>query len=136
MSQNTGLYQDAANNIVNAYRHISHDVVAVYVSLHTNPPGEDGDNNPSVGDPSLKLVSFDAPTNGGLVLANSPIWTNGGTTETLRYALAWDGPDGFGTDEPQWCAQLTTPQSWADEDTYTLDSFGLQLVPIVVDDGS
>ncbi|ODR15923.1 hypothetical protein [Mycobacterium gordonae] len=136
MAVNSGLTLYSANALLNTFRNQSFAVSSVYVMLHTNPPGEFCEDNISVGDPSLKLVNFSAPTLGALVLSASPIWTNGGTSETLRYLSTWDGPTGPGTDEPLWVVALTTPQAWADADTYTLDSLGLVLAPILQDDGS
>jgi hypothetical protein len=128
-----GLGVDNANNILNAYRNVSHGVAAVYVMLHTGDPGVDGEDDISEGDPSLKLINFAAPTIGALEASSTPIWTNVDTTETLTHASAWDGADGPGTDTLLWTVELTDPQSWIDEDTYTLDEFGLVLTPIAAD---
>lgn len=131
-----GLGVDNANNMLNAFRANAHSVAAVYVMLHTGDPGEDGDDNISDGDDSLKLINFAAPTSGQLTSSSTPIWTNDDTNETLTHASAWDGSDGPGTDTLLWTAQLTDPQSWADGDTYTLDEFGLVLTPIASTEGS
>jgi hypothetical protein len=136
VSIDVGLAELCANNILNAFRHVAHDVTAVYVQLHTGPPGEDGDNNISVADPALKLVSFDAASHGSIDISSSPVWTNDAHTETLTHISTWDGSDGPGTDNLCWAAQLTDPQNWSDEDTYTLDNLSLTLVPIITDDGS
>lgn len=128
-----GLHVDAANGVLNTWRGISRSVSSIYVQLHTGDPGADGEDNISVGDPSLKLVNFSAAANGTLAISSSPVWTNGGTSETLRYVSTWDGPDGPGTDECQWSAQLTTSQSWAEDDTYTLDELGLAFTPLMDD---
>lgn len=133
MTVNAGLAELCANSLLNTFRHVSRDIATVYAMLHTNPPGEGGGNNISAGDSSLKLLSFSAASGGGIALSSSPLWTNVDTSETLRYLSTWDGPDGPGTDDLQWVAQLTTTQSWADGDTYTLDECGLILTPIVTD---
>ncbi|WP_094359891.1 phage tail fiber protein [Mycobacterium marinum] len=132
----TGLHVDNANSLLNVFRAVSYSISSIYVQLHDEDPGADGEDNISAGDDSLKAVNFSAAAGGALALSTSPIWTNGGTSETLRYITVWDGPDGPGVDACLWAAQLTTPQSWADTDTYTLDSMGLAFTPIMDDPGS
>lgn len=129
-----GLSETCANNILNAFRHIAFDITAVYVQLHTGDPGVDGEDNISVGDPSLKAVTFSAAATGAIAISTSPLWTNADTSETLTDFSVWNGPDGPGTDDPLWANPLTTPQSWADTDTYTLDELGLTLTPLMADD--
>lgn len=136
MAVNSGLTIYCANKLLNTFRAQSYSVSSVYTMMHTNPPGEFAEDNISAGDPSLKLVNFANPTIGALALSASPIFTNSDVNETLRYVSVWDGPTGPGTDNPLWAVILTTPQSWDDDDTYTLDSLGLVLAPILQDDGS
>jgi hypothetical protein len=131
-----GLHTLCANAVLNAFRHVSHDVTTVYVQLHTGLPGADGEDNISVADPSLKLVSFGAAVHGSIDISASPVWTNDDHTETLTHITTWDGSVGAGTDDCLWAAQLTTSQNWSDGDTYTLDNCSLTLTPLMTDEGS
>lgn len=128
-----GLHLTCANALANVFRHVSYDIPATFVQLHTGDPGEDGEDNISGADPSLKAVSFSAAANGGIELSASPIWTNDDLSETLTHISVWDGPDGPGTDEILFSVVLTVSQAWQDHDTYTLDELGLAFVPIMAD---
>lgn len=136
MSGEVGLGVDTANAMLNAFRHVAHDVLAIYVMMHTDVPGGDGSDAISVGDPSLKAMTFSAAAGGNLALATASTYTNDDTDEVLSHVSVWNGPDGPGTDMLQWTAELSESQAWSDGDTYTFDDFGLVLVPIASDDGS
>jgi hypothetical protein len=56
-----------------------------------------------------------------------PVWTNGGTTETISHISVWDA---ITTGNFIYSAALTTPQAWVSTNTLTLTSLAVSLTPI------
>jgi hypothetical protein len=101
---------------------------ATYAKLHIGDPGAAGAGNAAVGSTTRVVFTFAAPSGNAIAMTGtSPVWTNGGTSETLSHISVWDaitvGNFGFS-------AALTASQAWASGNTFTLTSLTLSLTPI------
>jgi hypothetical protein len=56
-----------------------------------------------------------------------PVWTNGGTSETISHITLWDA---ITAGTFQLSGALTTPQAWASGNTFTLSSLTISLTPL------
>lgn len=101
---------------------------AVYAALHISTgPGAAGTSNNSAGSTLRVAVTEGAASGGAIALTNSPLWTNGGASETLTFISLWDAL----TSGNFLCSlQLTSSQAWAATNTFTLTSLGISLTPL------
>ena len=122
---------NVADKMLNALRGVSFNNSALYVKLHTNvgDPGVAGAGNPAAGSVTRVVVTLAASTGTGSVAitGTNPVWTNGGTSETLGYISVWDA---ITAGNFLWSAAITTPQAWASGNTFTLTSLGMSLAPL------
>jgi len=105
----------------------SFSVGARYLQLHTGSPGYYGTANISVGNTTRQSVTFGTPSNGAIVVTNSPNWTNTGHQETVTTVSLWDASSGG---HFLRSIQLAAPVTWVGTNTLRLDAFGLSLSPM------
>jgi hypothetical protein len=102
--------------------------VATYVKLHTADPGSAGATAAAVGSATRVVVTFAAPSGNAIALTGTnPVWTNGGTSETLTHISVWDA---ITTGNFLWSAALTASQAWVSTNTFTLTTLGVSITPI------
>lgn len=102
--------------------------VGSFVKLHTADPGAAGATAAAVGSTTRVTVAFAAPSGNAIAMTGTaPVWTNGGTSETLSHVSVWDA---ITTGNFDWSAALATPQPWASGNTFTLTALGVSLSPI------
>jgi len=56
-----------------------------------------------------------------------PVWTNGGTTETITHISSWDA---ITAGNFLFDAVLTAAQAWVNTNTFTLTSLTISMTPI------
>ena len=116
-----------ANAMLNGIRNTSFAVAATYVQIHTADPGASGTNAVSVGSTTRPAIAFAAASSGALALTGTaPVWTNGGTGETITHISIWSA-NAAGTF--YWSSTITN-KTWASGDTLTLTACGLSLTPL------
>jgi len=99
-----------------------------FAKLHVGDPGAAGANNAAAGDATRKAVNFAAPSAGSMSLTGTaPVWTNGGTSETLSHISVWDASSAGNFD---YSAALSATQAWASGNTFTLTALTFSLTPI------
>lgn len=102
--------------------------VATYVKLHTADPGAAGATAAAVGSATRVVATQSAPSGNAIALSGTnPVWTNGGTSETLSHISVWDAITAGNFD---YSVALTTPQAWASGNTFTLTVLGFTFTPI------
>lgn len=103
----------------------------IATKLHTADPGAAGAAAAAAGDTTRKTVTFAAPSGGtprAIALTGTlPIWTNGGTTETLTHVSNWDSTSAGNF---LWSAALSATQPWIASNTFTLTTLGVSITPI------
>lgn len=100
----------------------------VYVKLHTADPGASGTTGAAAGSTTRPAVTWSAASSGTLTMTGTaPSWTNGGTTETLSHISFWDASSAGNF---LASAALSSTQSWANGNTYTLSAQGWSLSPL------
>ena len=101
--------------------------VATYIKLHTADPGGTAVTAPSAN--VTRVVATLGNASGGAIAitGTNPVWTNGGTGETLSHISVWDA---ITAGNLLWTAAITTPQAWASGNTFTLTSLGMSLAPL------
>lgn len=101
---------------------------ATYVKLHTADPGAAGAAAAAAGSTTRVVATFAAPSGNAITLTGSqPLWTNGGTSETLTHVSVWDA---VSTGNFLFSAAVTVSQPWASGNTFTLMSLSMSLSPI------
>lgn len=99
-----------------------------YIKLHVGDPGAAGANNAAAGDTTRKAQGFAAAASGSKSgTGTAPVWTNGGTSETLSHISCWDASTAGNF---IFSAALTATQAWASGNTFTLTSISVSLTPI------
>lgn len=100
----------------------------LYAGVHTGDPGSAGTANVSVGSTTRLAITMGAAASGSQSLSSTPpVWTNGGTSETLSHITVWSAAT---TGTFYYSAALTTPQAWASGNTFTLTSLTVSLTPL------
>lgn len=103
-------------------------VAGTFVKLHTGDPGAAGTSAAAAGDTSRKAVTQSAAATGAIALnGTAPVFTNGGTTETITHISVWDASTA-GTF--LYSVALTTPQAWVSGNTFTLNTLGISIAPL------
>lgn len=117
-----------ANAMLNGIRNTSFALAATYAQIHTAAPGAAGTTAVSVGSTVRPGLSFAAAASGSIAMTSTaPVWTNGGTTETITDESIWSA-NAAGTF--YWSVQLTAPKGWASGDTLTQNTCTLALSPL------
>jgi hypothetical protein len=99
-----------------------------YFQVHTGDPGAAGTTSVSSGDATRKSVTFASAASGSKSMnGTNPVWTNGGTSETLTHVSLWSASSAGSF---MLSGSLTSSKAWASGDTFTLTSFTISLAPI------
>ncbi len=102
--------------------------VGLFAKLHIGDPGAAGVNNAAAGSTTRVAVAMAAPSGNAIAMTGTPpVWTNGGTSETLSHISLWDALTVGNFD---WSAVLTTPQPWASGNTFTLTNLSVSVAPV------
>lgn len=103
-------------------------VAGTFVKLHTGDPGAAGAGNAAVGS-TTRVAVTQAAASGGAIAQNgtSPVWTNGGTSETLTHISVWDASSAGNF---LYSVALTASQAWVSTNTFTLTSLGVSISPL------
>lgn len=123
----------SAVNLANVWLNILRNVTgtaipAVFVKLHIGDPGAAGAGNAAVGSTTRPAITWSAAAGGVLAMTGTaPLWTNGGTSETLSHISFWDNATAgnfLGS------AALAATQAWASTNQFTLTAQGWSITPI------
>jgi hypothetical protein len=103
-------------------------VAGLYVKLHTADPGSAGATAAAAGS-TTRVACTQAASSGGAIALNgtAPVWTNGGTSETLTHISVWDASTAGNF---LYSAVLTAPQAWVSGNTFTLNTLGASITPL------
>jgi len=102
--------------------------VGAFIKLPTADPGAAGATAAAVGSAVRVAITYAAAAAGVKSMNGTlPVWTNGGTTETITHISSWDAVTA-GTF--LWDAVLTAAQAWVNTNTFTLTSLSLTMTPI------
>ena len=102
--------------------------VATYVKLHVGDPGAAGANNAAAGSTTRVVATQSAPSGNAIALSGTlPVWTNGGTSETLTHISVWDA---ITAGNFNYSVALSASQAWAVGNTFTLTTLGFTFTPI------
>ena len=98
--------------------------VAVYASLHTDNPGDNGANEVSGGNPAYvrKAITWSSASGGAIDSSNQPVFDVPGST-TVAYVGLWSASSGgtfYGSAD-------VTDEVFANQGTYTLTDFECNL---------
>lgn len=103
-------------------------LAANYAKLHTADPGSAGATAAAVGSATRVVLTLAAPAGNAIALTGTnPVWTNGGTSETLTHISLWDA---ITTGNFILSAALTASQAWVSTNTFTLTGLTVSLTPI------
>lgn len=93
--------------------------------IHTGDPGAAGTSNASVGDATAKSFTWAAASAGSKAkTASNPVWTNGGTSETLTHLSVYSAA------VFKFSSALTASAAWASGNTATLTTLTCSITPI------
>jgi hypothetical protein len=99
-----------------------------YVKLHVGDPGASAAANAAAGSTTRVVVSLAAPSGNAIAMTGTaPVWTNGGSSETLTDISVWDASS---SGNFIFSAPLTVSQAWVSTNTFTLTSLSVSLSPI------
>jgi hypothetical protein len=99
-----------------------------FVKLHTGDPGSAGTANAAAGSTTRVAVTQSAASGGSITISGTnPVWTNGGTSETLTHVSIWSASTS-GTF--MYSVALTASQAWVSTNTFTLTSLTVSLSPL------
>lgn len=117
-----------ANAWLNVLRGTTFTGVSVFVKLHTADPGAAGATAAAAGSTTRPAITWTAASGGTLTMTGTaPTWTNGGTTETLSHISFWDNA---AAGNFLGSAVLSSSQSWASGNSYTLSAQGWSITPL------
>lgn len=103
-------------------------VAGTFVKLHTADPGPAGATAAAVGSTTRVAVTQGAASGGAIAqTGTAPVWTNGGTTETLTHISVWDASTAGNF---LYSVALTASQAWVSGNTFTLTSLGVSIAPL------
>lgn len=102
--------------------------VANYAKLYVGDPGATGAANAAAGSTTRVVMTWAAPSGNAVALAATfPVWTNGGTTETLTHIGVFDA---IAAGNFLYSIVLTSSQPWVLGNTFTLTSASITASPI------
>lgn len=115
-----------ASSLVNGW--LDTDYATTWHKLHTADPGSAGATAAAAGDTTRKQSTMASASAGSKAqTGTAPVWTNGGTSETLTHLSQWTASTA-GTFKSS-CA-LSSSQLWVSTNTFTLTSFSVAITPI------
>lgn len=101
---------------------------ANYAKLYVGDPGATGANNAAAGSTTRVVLTWAAPSGNAIALTTVfPVWTNGGTSETLTHIGVFDA---ITAGNFLYSVALTSAQAWATANTFTLTSGSITVSPI------
>jgi hypothetical protein len=114
---------------LNVLRNTSATAIAQpYFKLHTADPGSAGATAAAVGSTTRVAATYAAPSAGSMAqTGTAPVWTNGGTSETLTHISVWDA---LTAGNFLYSFALSSSQAWATGNTFTLSTYSFALTPI------
>lgn len=121
---------NVANQWLNALRSSTQPTAysTPFVKLHTGDPGSAGTSNAAAGDTTRKAVTQSAASAGAIAISGTnPVWTNGGTSETLSHVSVWDASTAGNF---LYSIALASSQAWVSGNTFTLTVLGVSLAPL------
>jgi hypothetical protein len=103
-------------------------VAGTFVKLHTADPGSAGATAAAVGS-ATRVALTQAASSSGAIAQNgtAPVWTNGGTSETLTHISVWDAVTAGNF---LYSVALTGSQAWVSGNTFTLTTCGVSIAPL------
>ena len=103
-------------------------VAGTFVKLHTADPGSAGATAAAAGS-TTRVAVTQAAASGGAIAQNgtAPVWTNGGTSETITHISVWDN---VSAGNFLYSVALTASQAWVSTNTFTLTSLGVSIAPL------
>ena len=115
-----------SSSLVNGW--LDTDYATVWHKLHTADPGAAGATAAAAGDTSRKQSTMAAASGGSKAqTGTAPVWTNGGTSETISHLSQWTASTA-GTFKSSHA--LSASQAWASTNTLTLTSWSVSISPI------
>lgn len=122
---------NVANAWLNAIRSGGSTMTVVpgtFVKLHTGDPGSAGASNAAAGSTTRVAVTQAAASGGSIALnGTAPVWTNGGTSETITHISVWDAST---SGNFLYSAALSASQAWVSSNTFTLTGLTVALTPL------
>lgn len=117
-----------ASGVVNGWLDGTFATATCWWKLHTGDPGSAGATAAAVGDATRKQSTMSAASGGSKAQSGTaPVWTNGGTSETLSHLSNWTASTA-GTFQAS--ATLAASQAWASGNTFTLTAVTIAITPI------
>jgi hypothetical protein len=102
--------------------------VGSFIKLHTADPGVAGATAAAVGSATRVVITYAAASAGSKAMNGTlPVWTNGGTSETISHISSWDASSAGNF---LWSAALTASQAWVSTNTFTLTSLTVSFSPL------
>lgn len=103
-------------------------VAGTFAKLHTGDPGAAGANNAAVGSATRVTFTQAASSSGSIALnGTAPVWTNGGTSETISHISVWDA---VSSGNFLYSVALTASQAWVSGNTFTLNTCTVSITPL------
>lgn len=103
-------------------------VAGTFAKLHTADPGAAGATAAAAGDTTRKAFTQAAASGGAIALNGTPpVWTNGGTSETITHISVWDASSAGNF---LYSVALTASQAWVSGNTFTLNTCGISIGPL------
>lgn len=103
-------------------------VAGTWAKLHTADPGAAGATAAAVGDATRKAFTQAAASGGSMAMnGTAPVWTNGGTSETITHISVWDASTAGNF---LYSVALTASQAWVSGNTFTLNSCTVSISPL------
>jgi hypothetical protein len=119
---------DAWLNCIRASGSTRTVVAGTFAKLHTADPGSAGATAAAVGDATRKTFTQAASSSGSIALnGTNPVWTNGGTSETITHISVWDASSAGNF---LYSVVLTASQAWVNTNTFTLTSCTVSIAPL------
>lgn len=99
---------------------------STYGVLHVGDPGT-GASNVSAGTTARQQVTWSVPAAGATACDNAPMWTNGGTAETIIHVSLWSASSGGNF---LFSVALSTPQAWDSGNLFLLNAASVAIAPL------
>lgn len=123
-----GVSATEATDFLNLYRNTAGTARTPFAELRTGDPGATGVTaNISVGDPTRRAVTWNAPSAGSMTLSALAAYTNGGTSETITHIALWSAVTA-GVFLQSFA--LSAGQAWVSTNTLTIATFTVSFTPI------
>lgn len=99
-----------------------------FLKLHIGDPGASGANNAAAGSTTRVSITMAAAAGGSKAMnGTNPVWTNGGTSETLSHISMWDASSAGNF---ELSGALSSTQAWASGNTFTVTGLTIAITPV------